>query len=37
MSIPFRRVFDIGINQQAVHLRMNILDGDLESVEKAGF
>jgi hypothetical protein len=30
-------VFDIGFQQEAVHLRMDVLDGDLESVERSCF
>jgi len=31
------RISDVGINQQAVHFRVNILDSDLKAVEEPRF
>jgi hypothetical protein len=31
-----RRIFDVGIDQQRVHLRMGVLDHNLETVEVTG-
>ena len=34
--IPFYRVFDVGIDQKAVHLTVDILHGNLETVKATG-
>jgi len=31
---PLSRISDVGINQQAVHFRVNILDSDLKAIEE---
>lgn len=37
LYLPLNRIFDVRVDQQAVHFRMNVLDGDLEAVEEASF
>ncbi len=35
-EVLFLGVFNIGVNQQRVYLRVDVLDGDLETVKAAG-
>lgn len=35
--LPFACIFDVGINEQTVHFRMDILDRNLKPVETTGF
>lgn len=37
LNEPFTRLFDVGVNQETVHFRVNIFNGDLKAIETASF
>lgn len=36
-GLPFLRIFDVGVYEQAVHLRMNVLNENLKAIETTSF